>query len=316
MSITTMFKELPTNVEKQIIRSLVGSLNATAINYTRGFLRKDAMMNAQAHDDGIPSIDKYNDAMAENDATINSNNFAKDSGGIQQEQLESLIYKVMVIRNYFSESLREMVSVKKKNSPLDLFNNPYDKALSINETLAFQLNRQVDANPDRLKLLADATGINYELLHASNVKIINDDYSDLKLNAGNIRTYLENLEVGIHKKPSRTNTDIEVNEDIEIFENFNDKFVDEQFDSLPAHVQYKIVCAVERAHNKATASAVMSLLKKGNMDAAGDIKLIEGSRNDLLLWLKTFARSHAQALNDYIDRGGELPPINEQTIAA
>ena len=289
MSITTVHHNLPKIVSKQIIKSIIGSLNATAIAYGRMHLRFNALeSNAPAGEkagykrpvgEGEKCIDDFNEAYAAIAESNERNNASQGMGFAPQMQAGELVGHLMDIRNYFGEVLNQMRD------------SPNDNALSIAETLKFQMDRQPDHNDSLVEALALAVDIDPEILKAAKLKMVTDDAADLKANAGKILTYLESFGYIIQDQGEAEGV----------------------FNELPAHVQYKLMSAAIRAHDKASQKALVQLLR-GKLDAAGDIKMLKGNREDLILWIKTFTKAHRVQLDEYVERGGMLPEVEDRTI--
>ena len=290
VSITTIHHELPKVVSKQILKSMIGSLNATAIAYARGHLRFNAFENNStaaetrgykrpARDDEM-HIDDANDAQnAIAEAKFRDEVVTPGMGGEDIMPSGVLAEKLIRVREYYAVHLLQMQ---------DQVN---DVPLTIAETVKFQMDRQPDNNDTLIEALAAAVDIDPELLKAAQIKMTTDDAADLRANAGKVITYLERFQ------------DVDLDE----------RAVESLVDTLPAHVQYKLMSAAIRAHDKAQQKALIALLR-GKLDAAGDIKLIKGHREDLLAWLTTFSKAKRVQLDAYIERGGTLMEIEDRTI--
>lgn len=280
-SITSVHHNLPRIVSKQILKSMIGSLNATAIAYARGHLRFNAIEKiAEDTQDRVPTIDDFNDAQNAVDEAAFRNTVVADGMGFEvQMQSGELAERLMSLRNYYAELLVQMKD------------QANDAPLTIAETVRFQMDRQPDSNDTLVEALALAVDIDPAVLKAAKLKMINDDAADLRANAGKIITYLERFQ-GEHMDQAEAETMI---------------------DALPAHVQYKLMSAAIRAHDKASQKAMIMLLR-GKIDAAGDIKLIKGNREELVAWLKTFSVAKQVQLDAYIERGGMLPELEDRTL--
>lgn len=282
MSIHTVHHNLPQAVAKSIIKSMIGSLNATCIAYTRGHLK---FGQREIPADHIPTIDDHNDEIAAVNEAIERNRVSGDMGFTPQMPTGELIERLMAIRAFFVDRLDQMKSI----------NN--DAPLTIAETVKFQMSRQPE-NKDAfidalLAALGEDVGLTKEMLVAANVKMVNDDAADLKANAGKIVDYLDKFD----------GVDFE----------FDDEAVNANFEALPAHVQYKLMSAAIRAHEKATQSCVVKLLR-GNLDAAGDVKMLKANRAELITWLTDFSKRHANDLDAYVERGGQLMELDDRTV--
>lgn len=282
MSITTVHHNLPKIVSKSIIKSMIGSLNATCIAYTRGHLK---FGTRQLPTDRLPNIDDHNDEINAVNAEIERQRVAGTMGFAMQMPTAELIERLMTVREYFVDRIEQM-----KDSA-------NDNALSIAETVKFQIERQPE-NKDAfidalLNALGDDIAITKEQLVAAQLKMVTDDNTDLRNNAARIVDYLGQY-AGVNDE-------------------FDDAAVENYFDELPPHVQYKLMSAAIRAHDKASQAAMIKLLR-GNLDAAGDIKMIKANRDDLIKWLIAFSKKHQSDLDAYVERGGSLMEIEDRTV--
>lgn len=278
--ITTIHHNLPRIVSKSILKSFIGSLNATAIAYARGHLRYNALENVAARmGDRVPTIDDRNDADAAIAEAHQRNTFAGDQGLAIQMQAGELADRIMGMRNYFADLLDQMRE------------QANDVPLTIAETVQFQMDRQPDNNETLVEALALAVDMDPEVLKAAKLKMVNDDAADLRANAGKIIGYLESFG-GDH---------------------FDDEQAEANFTALPAHVQYKFYSAVIRGYDKASEKAMIALLR-GKLDAAGDIKMLKAVKSDLQDHLRSFYKTHRIALDAYVERGGSLPSLDDREI--
>ncbi len=282
MSFSTLHHNLSRPVSKNIVKSMIGSLNATCIAYTRGHLRYG---QREMPTDRVPTIDDHNDEIAAINEAIERARVAGTMGFATQMPTPELIQKLMALRDYLVDRLMQMAE-RNNEAPL-----------SIAETVKFQMSRQPDNNEtyiDALVLaLGDDVGITKEMMMAAQVKMTADDAADLRNNAGRIVDYLAQYD------------------GVEL--NFDDEAVDACFESLPAHVQYKLMSAAIRAHDNATKKSMISLLR-GKLDAAGDIKMLRANRTQLIAWLVAFSKQHANDLDAYVERGGTLMDIEDGEI--
>lgn len=277
MAISQIHHNLPKIVSKSIIKSMIGSLNATAIAYARMHLRYDR----KADLDEVPTIDKLNDEMAAVAEQIERARVAAEMGHAIQMPTAELIERLMALRSFYVDRLLQMKDATN------------DMPLTIPETLKFQMERQPDSNDTLLVTLAEAVEIDVELLRAAQVKMINDDAADLRANVGRIADYLGQF--------------------CDVDTEFDDEAVEANFAALPKHVQYKLISAAIRAHDKSTQKAMIHLLR-GKLDAAGDIKMLKANREDIITWLKDFTHVNQVALDEYVDRGGMLPEIEDRSV--
>lgn len=276
MSITTVHHDLPIEVSKSILKSMIGSLNATVIAYARMHLRYGPRDLPE-----VPTIDDANDEIAAVNEEIARAGITEDQGFNAQMPTLQLIQHLMELRDFFNDCLLQMQTTKN------------DVALTIAETVKFQLSRPSTTNDDMIEALAAAVEMDPEILKAAQLKMVNDDASDLKANAGRIVDFLGQYD---NVYCWQDDSDVEI-----------------VFSTLPAHVQYKLVFAALRAHDKAKQKAMISLLR-GKLDAAGDIKMVSAHHADLVVYLTTFSKANRVELDAYMERGGTLPLLEDRTI--
>lgn len=281
ISLTAVHCELPTIVSKQILKSMIGSLNATSIAYARGHLRFAPAEQSTDADD-VNTIDKFNDAQAAVAEANEQQHAATGMGFNTQMQSGELATRLMILRGYFAQELLRMQST------------PNDVPLSIAETVKFQMERQPTTDEAMLEALAAAVEIDVEVLKAGKLELDVSDAADLKANAGKIITFLSRFE------------DNEVDDAA---------YVEANCDLLPAHVVYKVMFAAVRAYDKACKRALQSLLR-GKLDAAGDLKMVKAQKEAALVWLKTLSIARRVELDEYLERGGMLPEIEDRTIVS
>lgn len=281
ISLTSVHCELPVITSKQILKSMIGSLNATAIAYARGHLRY-APTEQSIGADEVNTIDKYNDAQAALAEAEERKLAATGMGFNVQMQSGELATRLMHLRGYFAQELLRMQATAN------------DVPLSIAETVKFQMERQPTTDEAMLEALAAAVEIDVEVLKAGKLEMDISDAADLKANAGKIISFLGKME------------DNEVDDAAQ---------VEATLDDLPAHVTYKLMFAAVRAYDKASKRALQALLR-GKLDAAGDLKMVKAQKASALVWLKTLATARAAELGEYLERGGNLPEIEDRTIVS
>lgn len=281
MSITKIHHGLPGIVSKSIVKSMIGSLNATAIAYARMHLRNSARAAASAHPDDVPTIDQLNDEMAAVAQEIERARIADEMGHAIQMPTGELIERLMALRSFYVDVLMQQKATAN------------DMPLTIAETVKFQMDRGPDNNDSLLVLLAEAVDMDVDMLRAAKVQMQQDDAADLRANAAKVVDYLGQY--------------------CDVDKEFDDDAVEANFAALPKHVQYKLIGASIRAHDSARKKAMVQLLR-GKIDAAGDIKMLNANRADICTWLKDFSQVNQVALDEYVERGGMLPEIEDRDI--
>ena len=279
--ITTFFHNVPKSVARNLIKGMIGSFNASAIAYTRAYLRQSEFERIGDRDEA-PTIDDYNDTLNLQDEQHEADAARSGMGFRTQMQPEEIAERFCGLRGYLVGKLAEYANDPKR-----------DVALSFKETLDFQIARSADGNKDALEALALAVEIEVELLKAAQLKMVEDDRADLKKRYGQILSFVEQF-------------------DGSILENDEAQAL---FDGFPAHVQYKIAGAIMRAYKKQIEREMMALIR-GNLDAAGNVKMLRGSVEEMKLWVKSFSLEHRSELNDYTDNGGVLPELVDEVVTA
>lgn len=279
--ITTFFHNVPKSVARNLIKGMIGSFNASAIAYTRSYLRQSEFERVGDKDEA-PTIDDYNDTLNLQDEADEADAARSGMGFRTQQSAQEIAERFCVLRGYLVGKLAEFANDPKR-----------DVALSFEETLDFQIARSADGNKDALEALALAVDIDVDLLKAANLKMVEDDRADLKKRRGQILTFVESFDGSILESDEAQH----------------------MFDGFPAHVQYKIAGAVMRAYKKQIEREMMALIR-GNLDAAGNVKMLRGCNDELKLWVKSFSLEHRSELNEYTDNGGTLPELVDDVITA
>lgn len=272
--ITSFINDLPKKAQKQVLKSVIGSLNSSIIGYARGHIRASKFENI-SRADHVPTIDDYNDAEAAIAESNVSQHLAELAGLTPMMPPLIIAEKLSIIRNWLAELLIQYASTE------------YDVPLSIGNTIAFQIKRSPAVNEAALHALADAMSLDFDTLKLLKVKVQDDDKTELTEIAGQIIT---------------------------LCEKFDGKFCDELeieqvFDSLPVHIQYKFTLAITKALEKAEMNALMDLLKYNRLDGAADSKMIKATKNTIIRWMVQFSTENSTTLDEFVSRGGNLPSI-------
>lgn len=294
-SITSAHHGVFEDVAKSILSSLIGSMNFRAVAYARMHLRMNALENGQRAKEvaGYKRIsgDELNiDDRADADAAIaeaaNREQASPDFGFNIQMSPSELAKSMMILRDFFAQRI-ESIGIKSQR----------DKPGSIAETIQYQLDRGLNGEAQtKAQLIAEALDIDPAMLSAAMLEDHTRDVNDLRANAGKVITYLEQF---------GGNSDSDVDETT----------AEHTFDALPAHVQYKIIAKVIAAYEK-QAKYQLIKLSRGNMDAASNYKMLKSVREDAVVWLKTFSLAKRQELNEYLDRGGDLPEFSDEVVTS
>lgn len=306
---------LHSKLSMSVLKSMIGSLNATAIAYTRGHLRFSPK-DQTPPDDELNTIDKYNDGMNAIEEAIQREQASRDMGFNTQMNTGELIQRLMAVRAYFVEEIAKLAQTKN------------DVPLSIAETIQFQADRQPDDNASFIEALAIAIEIDPQILKDANLQKNMDDARDLRENAGRIFDHLSQYDLAsptgdvksnytaaqFKKLPKALRTKLEFADNVKGVEGFDVEAVDKNISELPKHVQYKLMFAAHRAYTKLESSTLTRLLRGGgNLDAAVDFKLLKANRADIENQLHNFMHKHELELDAYVERGGQLPYLEDRT---
>lgn len=281
--IQTILDTLPPRAQKQVAKSIIGSLNSSIIGNVRGHIRVDALEQVGQQDE-IPNIDQFNDAMAAIAEARSRDDAFEATGMTTTMSYIEIAQRQNVIREYLVDFL-----IQNKSSA-------YDIPLAIGDTLEFQIKNAPTVNEERLKQLAVAMNLDYEQLKHVQIEAFRREKEALIKVAGQVLTIVSTLDDGFIK----TSDNIEYS--------FTGT-VDEAFESLPEHVRFKLIASFIKALNKADDDALMQLLRFNKMEGATDSTLIKASRDECTQWLVNFREKHEDALNAYLDRNGSLPEI-------
>lgn len=305
---------LHSKLSMSVLKSMIGSLNATAIAYTRGYLRFSPKDQTPS-DDEVNHIDNYNDGMNAIEEVIQREQASRDMGFNTQMNTGELIQRLMAVRSYFVEEIAKLAQTKN------------DVPLSIAETIQFQADRQPDDNASFIEALAIAIEIDPQILKDANLQKNMDDARDLRENAGRIYAHLSQYDLAssngdvksnyteaqFKKLPKDLRKKLEFAESMRGDQEFDIDAVDKNISELPKHVQYKLMFAAHRAYTKLESSTLTRLLRGGNLDAAVDFKLLKANRADIENQLRNFMRKHELELDAYVERGGQLPYLEDRS---
>lgn len=268
MSFTTLVAQLPTQPRKQVLKSVIGSLNSSIIGYVRGHIRNSKYDNiSRAAEE--PTIDALNEALAEQAEALHDAQALRDMGLKTMMPAIEVAHRLEAIRCWAINELASMAS------------HPADVPLTIKDTIDFQLKREPDINEPALKALAQAINIDLEAIKAAKLKMYADDRAELLDMSGQILDTIGSLDVdGIA--------------------------ADDACDELPAHLRYKMLAVLAQAIEKSGDKALASLLRYNRLESAGDITLIKATHASVYAELRTLYKQETESLNDYVERGGRL----------
>jgi len=278
INVTSTVLSLPVMPRKGLLKTLIGSLNSSIISYTRGHIRQSRYENISNQAEA-PTIDAFNEAMADIHEESADRKALEDMGLNTAMPNIEIARKLDVVRLW---AIGELAA---------LANHPSDVALTVRDTITFQIKSSPDINEPALKALALALNQDFEVLKAAKLKLIEDERDELIKMAGQIIDT-------VHSLNSFDEEEVDAAE------------ADDAVSALPRHIQYKLGASVLRGLKKGGDKALASLLRYNRLESAGDIALIKGAHNELALAMKTFAEEHVEELTAYQERGGQLAEIS------
>lgn len=280
LNITSTVLSLPVMPRKGLLKTLIGSLNSSIISYTRGHIRQSRYENISNQAEA-PTIDAFNEAMADIHEESTDRKALEDMGLNTTMPNIEIARKLDVVRLW---AIGELAA---------LANHPSDVALTVRDTITFQIKSSPDINEPALKALALALNQDFEVLKAAKLKLIEDEREELIKMAGQIIDTVHSL-----------NIFDEGEEDVDAAQ------ADDAVSALPRHIQYKLGASVLRGLKKGGDKALASLLRYNRLESAGDIALIKGAHNELVVNMKLFSEQHVEELTAYQERGGQLAEIS------
>ncbi len=279
-SITTIHHDLFEDVSKAILSSILGSMNFRAVAYARMHLRADAREQVSELDRPLTNDDR-NDADAAIAEAKQRTEAGQDFGFNVQMAPGELASSMMTLRGFFVDRVFA-IGIKSQR----------DKPGTIAETIKYMIDREPAADSkDKAHAIAIALDIDPDILAAADFEDQQRDIADLKRNTGKIITYLDGFEV----------------------DDVSDVDAEFIFDALPAHIQYKIIAKVIGAYEKQAKYQLVRVMR-GNMDAASNYKMLKAKRDEAVMWLNTFSKAKTLELEDYMDRGGDLPEFSNTVV--
>lgn len=279
INVTSTVLSLPVMPRKSLLKTLIGSLNSSIISYTRGHIRQSRYENISNGSDS-PTIDAFNEAMADIHEEAADRNALEDMGLTVTMPNIEIARKLDVVRLW---AIGELAS---------LANHPSDVALTVRDTITFQIKAEPNINEPALKALALALNQDVEVLKAAKLKLIEDERDELIKMAGQIIYTVHSLNA--------------FDDDDQV----DSAQADDAVSALPHHIQYKLGASVLRGLKKGGDKALASLLRYNRLESAGDIALIKGAHNELVATMKVFAEQHIEELTAYQERGGQLAEIS------
>lgn len=278
INVTSTILSLPVMPRKGLLKTLIGSLNSSIISYTRGHIRQSRYENISNQAEA-PTIDAFNEAMADIHEESADRKALEDMGLNTAMPNIEIARKLDVVRLW---AIGELAA---------LANHPSDVALTVRDTITFQIKSSPDINEPALKALALALNQDFEVLKAAKLKLIEDERDELIKMAGQIIDTVHSLNSSDEEEVDSAQADDAVS-------------------ALPRHIQYKLGASVLRGLKKGGDKALASLLRYNRLESAGDIALIKGAHNELVVTMKAFAEQHIEELTAYQERGGQLAEIS------
>lgn len=282
-TITTILSTLPHSVQKNVIKTFAGSINSSIIGYARSHIRKSRYENISRDltGDERPTIDRYNEARSAEDVDTAMRLSMEDNGAAPASNMPPLevAQHLAFIRAHLSEEMIAMAA------------HPRDALLSLEDTLAFQISRAPNIDRPALTKLIDVLDlqVDVEELVAIKQRELKRDREELIDMRGQIMDLTSSFDFIIDASSGAE--------------------VEALFDKLPAPIQYRLVVSIGRAL-QSTGKQALSRIMRGNLDAAGDVKMIAPVIEDCRDWLQELYRKHSSELDAFSERGGSLPELN------
>lgn len=271
MTISTLIASLPTQPRKFVLKSLIGSLNSSIIGYVRGHIRNSRYDNI-SRAPSEPTIDAFNEALAEQAESAHDVQALKDMGLDTLMPPIEVAHKLEAIRCWAIEELASLAT------------HPADAPLTIKNTIEFQIKREPDINEPALKALAQAIQVDLDALKAAKIKMHQDDRDELIDMQGQILDTIGDLDVDVLDS-------------------------DDAYESLPAHLRYKLLATLAAAVRKAGDKALQTLLRYNRLESAGDISLIKATHAEVYEALQSLVRRESTQIEEYQERGGRLAEV-------
>lgn len=280
-TLTTSIQDLIGFPRKQVLSSIVGSLNMSFIGYIRGHIRQSEIENISAKAT-VPTNDDYNEGRAADQEKIDNRKAVAAMG--YDEPIPPL-----EIARYFA-TMRAWAAVEmlsKARIDKDGNVNPFDMPQSIADSIKWQLSRKHVVDQLQVRQLAEATGIDRDILIARSVKLHEDDLDQLRKQEGQILNYAEEMH------------SVDVDE------------VDAEnaYDQLPAHLRYKVLVTASNALGKAYLKTVDALLRRSSTEALSDIGMIKANQHEVVDSINQLMLKHDSELTAFVERGGDLVDV-------
>lgn len=318
MFITHTIALLPLRAQKQVLKTLVASMNQSVIKHARAHIREekrasraevltsDRLNNERALELGVPTFDQFNEIEVQKIAKGEGDSFLENSGGvIPEEPLVSCI-RATALRNFLVARLENTED----------YNDVYDAAFGVANSLAFNIERMPNPDLDAIKRQAEATGIAYERLVSAGAMDAARGRDALIKDRDRILGIYEQCSMGedtIGKSVTPISAE-DMSEGI-------DTWIENLIQELPAPDQFKLGVKVDEIIVRAASDAVTLMMRprqRGSNTAASDVVLIDSARAQHFKQLSTFEKKNASALDAYADQAWlpMMPDEVEEQVAA
>lgn len=281
-TLTTSIEHLLGFPRKQVLSSLIGSFNMSFIGYVRGHIRASELENISAKLE-VPTLDDYNEGKATEAEQIANRKAIGDMG------FEEPIPPLDIAR-YFATmrawAAVEMLSKARYDKEGRI--NPYDVPQSIADSIKWQLSKKPVIDQIHFRQLAQATGIDKDVLIARHIKLHDDDLARLVQQTGQILNYAEEFHT----------VDVD------------DGDAEQAYDLLPPHLKYKVMTATSNALGKAYLKSVDALLqRRSSPEALSDMAAIKANQHEVVDTIEQLMQQYSSELDGFIERGGDLPEV-------
>ena len=274
-------------------RAVVGSINFQLVNAAIRHIKRE-MFGVPV--DGTPDIDAFNTNQSAIDDETESAQARVEQGFTIPEDPLVLASLLKIIANNIADNLEDNAGRVRSLSTNKMLPNPYDIAPTVEQSFEQQLKLQPTISKAVIKAEAAELGVSEEEILSAQTKRQDAQTRFLKENKALILETVRNL----HWKGD---------------ENMD---ADLAFDRLPAMTRVRLASKADAGLLRAREREIVSYVQFGREDAKGNIKLIDGTRNELLdevhnwMQIPNFKREY----NDVLERSNQAPVFGKRPVAA
>lgn len=278
------------HARRYVMWSVANSLNNSIIGQLQSHLRREAFDEQDEVNRSVEynneqmdqaTLDKYNEQRAAVDAMIAEQEARVDQGFEAITPPIDIAEILVNLRAWLAGRMEFMAKSR------------YELAQPISESIAFRLKDAPKADEKKVMQLHILTKLPLDVLRKADLKV---KVTERDVLVKNMHRIIELSEELVEKAP------------------VTDEQVEQNFDALPVHVQYRLIGAVIRSLKGAMDAEVKALIRFGRTDAVTNRLIIEQVLEGYKALLGEFTSTHADALYEYEQRGFPLPTL-EQLLA-